>query len=116
MKVIVAGGRFFNDYELLKKKLDHILKNFSNIEIISGAAKGADNLGELYAKEKGYNIIRMPADWDKYGKGAGYRRNEDMASIADCCVCFWDGKSKGTNHMINLAKQYDLQLRIIRYE
>jgi len=116
MRVIIAGGRYFDDYDLLKKKVDSILKKSTNIEIISGMATGADSLGLNYAKEKGYKTIEMPANWDKYGKSAGYRRNEDMASIADACIIFWDGESKGTKHMIDLAKQYNLQLRIIKYK
>jgi hypothetical protein len=116
MKVIIAGGRFFDDYDLLKKKVSAILKNATNITIISGAAKGADTLGENYGYEMGYEVISMPANWEKYGKSAGYRRNEDMAKIADACICFWDGESRGTGHMINLAKQYNLQLRVIRYD
>ena len=55
-KVVIAGGRDFNDYKLLKEKMDWILSNksSSNIVIVSGGAHGADLLGELYAKEKGY--------------------------------------------------------------
>jgi len=116
MRVIIAGGRYFDDYDLLKKKVDSILKNATNIEIISGMASGADTLGLNYGKENGYKVIEMPANWDQYGNSAGYRRNEDMASIADACIVFWDGKSKGSGHMIDLARQYNLQLRIIRYD
>ena len=119
IKIIVAGGRDFNDYELLKEALDLLLMFYIElgyeIVIISGTAKGADKLGERYAKERNYKLIRMPADWDKYGKAAGYRRNVDMANIANACVCFWDGQSKGTNHMITIAKNKNIDLRIIYY-
>lgn len=115
MNIIIAGGRDFNNYPLLKKKMDEILKDISNVNIVSGMAKGADTLGINYAKEKNLKVIEMPADWDKFGKSAGYRRNEDMARISDACVCFWDGKSRGTKHMIDLAKKYELQLRVIKY-
>ena len=57
----------------------------------------------------------MPADWNKHGKSAGYRRNEEMAKVADACICFWDGVSKGTMHMINLAKEYGLETEVIEY-
>ena len=70
MKVIIAGSRYFNNYELLRQYVDHILQNVSqkeSIEIVSGGAKGADELGERYAKERGYKITRFPADWNKYG-------------------------------------------------
>lgn len=115
IRVIVAGGRCFKDYNLLKNKLDIILKNFKEVTIVSGCAKGADSLGEQYAKEKGYNIIRVHADWNKHGKSAGYVRNEEMASISDACVCFWDGKSKGTENMIKISKKFELKLRVINY-
>ena len=116
-KVIIAGGRDFNDYELLKNKCDYYLSNLDNPEIviISGAARGADSLGEKYAKERGYEIDSHPADWDKYGKSAGYRRNKEMVDIASAAICFWDGKSKGTKHMIESAKDKGLKIRVYNY-
>lgn len=116
-KVVVAGGRDFNDYELLKRKLTHFLSRFKpeEIEIVSGGAKGADLLGERFAKEKGCSIKSFIPDWDRYGKGAGYRRNAEMAKYADACVAFWDGSSKGTKHMINLAEKEKIKLKIVRY-
>lgn len=116
-KVIIAGGRDFNDYELLKQKCDYYLSNLDtkDIVIISGAARGADSLGEKYANEKGYKIDSHPANWNKYGKSAGYRRNSEMAEIANGVICFWDGKSKGTKHMIDIAKNKGLPIKIIKY-
>jgi hypothetical protein len=119
IKVIIAGTRDFDNYELLKQKMDKILaarvRNNEEIIIVSGTARGADKLGERYARERGYKIERYPANWDKHGKRAGYIRNEQMAKVADACVCFWDEQSKGTKHMIDLAKQYKLALRVINY-
>ena len=115
MKVIIAGSRNFNDYKFLCEKCDKILSNQKDIEIVSGTANGADKLGETYATERGYKITRFPADWNKYGKAAGYMRNIQMAEYGDALIVFWDGKSKGTKHMIDLAKQYGLKVRIILY-
>ena len=114
MKVIIAGGRFFNDYELLKESCDKILSNTPLIEIVSGTAKGADTLGERYAKENYLEVTKFPADWDKFGKSAGYRRNADMAIYADSLIAFWDGESKGTKSMIHLAKVGKLNIRVIK--
>ena len=119
IKVIIAGTRDFDNYELLKQKMDKILaarvKNNEEIIIVSGTARGADKLGERYARERGYTIKRFPADWDKNGKRAGYIRNEEMAKYADACVCFWDEASRGTKHMIDLATRYKLALRVVKY-
>ena len=115
VKIIVAGSRNFNDYDLLKEKLDFLIKGRKETEIVSGTAKGADFLGEKYAKERSLVVKRFPADWDKYGKRAGYVRNEEMAKYADACVCFWDGSSRGTEHMINLAKKHNLRTIVINY-
>lgn len=111
-KIIVAGSRNFQDYTLLKQKLDHILKNLDGIEIVSGNARGVDRLGERYAQEKRYRLKLFPANWAKYGKSAGYRKNLVMQNYATHVVCFWDGKSKGTKHMIDISK--NLLLRIAR--
>lgn len=116
--VIIAGSRDFADYELLKIVCDHMLSEkckTHNIVIVSGGARGADSLGEEYAKERGYGLQRKPADWDKYGKSAGYIRNREMAEIADACICFWDGQSKGTKHMIDIATDTGLKLKIVNY-
>lgn len=76
-------------------------------------ARGADLLGEKYAVERGYHVDRYPADWNGLGKRAGYIRNEQMARNADALVAFWDGQSRGTKHMIDLASRYGLKIRII---
>jgi len=119
-RVIIAGGRNFNDYALLKKKCDHYLsiqinKNI-NVEIVSGAAKGADKLGERYAKERGFKLTQFPADWDKLGKKAGYIRNDQMRQYSDALICFWDGESKGSQHMISTAKKDGLLTRVVKYK
>lgn len=114
MKIIIAGSRDFNDYETLKKVCDFMLSRQDEIEIVSGGARGADKLGESYAKEKGYPIKQFPADWSK-GKGAGYIRNEDMARYGDALIAFWDGESKGTEHMINLAKKHGLKVKVHKF-
>jgi hypothetical protein len=115
MKIIIAGSRSFNDYKKLCSVCDYMLQNQNGIEIVSGVAFGADKLGELYAKEHGYQITQFFAEWDKFGKSAGYKRNEEMAKYADALIVFWNGQSKGTEHMINLGKQYGLKIKIHRF-
>lgn len=115
-KLIIAGSRDFNDYFLLKTKLTSILQNTTNVEIVSGGCRGADKLGENFAEEMGYSVVTFPADWNKYGKQAGYVRNKQMAEYATHCVCFWDGVSKGTKLMIELARKCKLKLRIVKYD
>lgn len=116
MKVIIAGGRDFNDYELLRTSCDKILSSVEGeIEIISGTAKGTDSLGIQYAKERGYKLKEFPADWDAHGKAAGYIRNKQMAEYAEALIAFYDGTSKGSGHMIELAKSAGLKIRVIKY-
>ena len=88
-RVIIAGGRDFNDYALLKVKCDKILASKSqthNIVVITGTARGADSLGEEYARENGYAIDSRPADWNAHGKSAGFIRNVQMANSADALI------------------------------
>lgn len=115
MKVIVAGSRDFDDYESLKTYCDYILGNLTDIEIVSGTARGADKLGERYAEERGFPVTKFPADWNKHGKKAGPIRNEQMADYADALIAFWDGESRGTKHMIDIAKANFLAVRVYRF-
>ena len=112
-RVIVAGSRDFSDYELLKSKLDSLLSNKNDIEIVSGTCKGADLLGERYGNENNYPINKFPADWKTFGKRAGPLRNKEMADNADALIAFWDGTSRGTSGMIEIAKSNGLQVRVI---
>ena len=117
-KVIIAGGRDFVDYNLLREKVNNILiekRTTHKIVIVSGCARGADTLGMRYASENIFDVDEYPADWDKYGKKAGYMRNVEMAENADALIAFWDGKSKGTKHMIDIATERNLPIRVIRY-
>ncbi len=127
LRVIIAGSRDFDDYLLLSNIIDNVLDVIksktenNNIEIISGTARGADSLGERYAFEHGYKVKRFIPDWDGLGKRAGYVRNADMAKFAcengnqGMLIAFWDGKSKGTKHMIDLAKRYGLEVHIVNF-
>jgi hypothetical protein len=114
-RVIIAGGRDFFDYRLLESRLNRILSQKVNVVIVSGMAKGADSLGERYARERGLLISYFPALWNQHGNRAGFIRNEEMAKNADACVCFWDGKSTGTKHMIDTAETMKIALRVINY-
>lgn len=118
-KVIIAGTRDFVDYELLKEKCDAILQNRRddcNIVVVSGTARGADRLGERYARERGYRIERYPADWDCDGNSAGPIRNAKMADNAHALIAFWDGRSRGTMNMIDTAKAKGLMVRTVNYQ
>jgi hypothetical protein len=116
MRLIVAGSRTFDNYGLLKYMLDYYLQNVKGkVEIVSGGATGADWLGERYAREKGYSVKVFPADWRKYGTAAGPKRNREMSLFATHCIVFWDGKSKGSKSMIEIAEKRGLKLRIVRY-
>lgn len=115
-RVIIAGGRDFDDYDMLVKTMDMVLQNITDeIQVVCGMASGADTLGERYAKERGYKIAYFPADWKKYGRAAGFNRNQEMAKNADALVAFWDGKSKGTKHMLDIAQRYGLRVRLKPY-
>lgn len=124
--MIIAGSRNFDNFSKLKDTCDSILKNtinkydnFDKVRIISGTARGADQLGEQYAKSAGYEVSKFPADWDNLGRRAGYVRNVEMAKFAiennsvGVLIAFWDGKSKGTKRMIEQATKYGLKVYVV---
>ena len=115
MKLAVVGSRDFNDYGLLKSKLDAIHKRKPITLIISGGAKGADSLSEKWAKENNIETLIFIPDWNKFGKRAGFLRNEDIIKNSDAVVACWDGKSKGTKHSIDLAKKYEKSCLIVKF-
>ena len=117
-RLVVAGGREFENYKLLSTQLDKYLPDLiktHDIIILSGCAKGADSLGEQYAREHGFAIEQHPAAWKHYGNAAGPIRNKEMTGEADAVIVFWDGQSKGSKSMINCAKEQGIPCKIVRY-
>ena len=118
-RIIVAGGRSFQDYDLLKESLDMIVLQYENVEIVSGHAKGADAMGEQYAKEHGLPCSVFPAEWSKYGKRADFIRNSQMLEYAakekPMVVAFWNGSSTGTKDTLDKAEQMGITRYVFSY-
>lgn len=115
-RIIIAGGRDFDDYSLLQSKCLPIIERLmANHEVIimSGHAKGADLLGERFANEHGLKLEVYPADWKAHYRSAGFRRNEQMGDIANGLIAFWNGESHETKHMIEYAKSKGLDVNVI---
>lgn len=110
MKTIIAGSRTITDYDVV---LEVIKKsNLEITEVVSGVAQGVDTLGITYAYNNDIPIAQFPANWNKHGKSAGYIRNVEMAQYADALIAVWDGKSKGTKNMIEIANKRNLKVYI----
>lgn len=117
-KLIIAGGRNFNDYEVFKAVLDQYIKDYKDtyeIEIVSGMARGADLLAYQYAKQNNLVCHEFPANWNKYSKAAGFIRNKQMSGFADALLAFWDGHSKGTANMISLMTKLHKPVEVHEY-
>lgn len=110
MKILICGGRDFNDYVKLEDTLNQIEGRFT---IISGAAKGADTLAIQYAKQYGNPVKIYPANWDLYGKAAGLIRNQQMLDHEhpDLVIAFPGGR--GTAHMKRIAREAAVEVREI---
>jgi len=109
MKVAVIGSRSFNDYDLVEETL----KKYEISLLVSGGAKGADSLGERYAKENKIPTMIFLPDWKKHGRAAGMIRNTDIVEEAEIVIAFWDGISKGSKDSILKADKLGKKVIII---
>ena len=117
MKTIIAGSRDYTNYQAVRSIMDRC--PWAVTEVVCGGARGADAMGDQWAKEKGVAVKPFPADWKRqpdgsYDKTAGFKRNEEMAVYADACVAFWDGESPGTRDMIDRALAHKLHLLVVQ--
>lgn len=104
MRVVIAGSRGITNYEVVAKAV--AASGFQITTVISGTARGVDQLGEEYASRNDLKVERYPAQWNVGGKvdrAAGYKRNAIMVNIADAVIAIWDGVSPGTKSTIDLA-------------
>lgn len=135
MKIIIAGGRKFQAYDLLKLSVDKFIRENDipkeTICILGGEAPGADLLGKKYAHQRGFKYKGYQALWDNlntpgaviktnnYGKlynaMAGHDRNLKMALDGDWLIAFWDGYSPGTKNMIKVASEQRLGVTVIKF-
>lgn len=119
IRIVIAGGREFDDYDYMRECMNSIKHLYYNrsIEVISGACRGADELGEKWAAENHFAVDSKPPDYKniKPSKRAPLVRNEEMAKAADVLCAFWDGESRGTRHMIGCAFREGLEIHIFRY-
>lgn len=108
VKAIVAGGRDFKPSQEHLEWLSEVCQRLNVTHIISGGCRGADTLGERFARDNGFDLSVFYAEWDKYGKAAGPMRNRKMAEHADVCILFPGGA--GTRSMLKCAKECNLHI------
>lgn len=114
MKLAVVGSRNFTNYKVASEVINNLRKEYNITSLVSGGANGADKLAERYAEEYNMSIEIYKPDWDKFGKSAGFIRNQTIWDNSDLGVAFWDGKSKGTAHSFEIAKKQKKFLRIVK--
>lgn len=111
MRVIITGSRGWSDRYFIAEVLAELP---GNTTIVHGAARGADRLAAQEAQKLGLLLEEHPADWEQYGKRAGVLRNELMAALgADLCIAFWDGRSAGTEDMMQRAAEHGIPVECI---
>jgi hypothetical protein len=105
MKVAIVGSRSFTNIDVLLYHMQ-IFHPKCFEEIISGGARGADGLARDYARLHNIPYTEYKPDWKQNGRAAGFRRNGKIVANSDIVIAFWDGRSKGTEYTIQLAKQF----------
>ncbi len=113
-KVVVAGSRSITDEDWVHRHITRILADTDQGEIVSGTCYGPDQFGESWAAANNWPVKQFPAQWDTLGRRAGYVRNKTMAQYGTHLIAFLAPESKGTQHMIDLAREFGLKIRIIR--
>ena len=111
MITIIAGSRDFNDFNFIYEHLNNL--PFEIDEVVTGCARGPDSIGKQWAVDSDVHVKEFPANWDKHGKRAGFLRNKEMAVYAEALILFWDGKSKGSKHMLDVALKEQLFVQVV---
>ena len=113
IRLAIVGSRSITDEKFVERIFNVFKYMFGEPkEIISGGAKGPDTFGENWAKKNNIPVKIFKAEWDKYGKAAGFKRNEDIIANCDVCLAIWDGKSHGTLNDFEWCKKYGKELLV----
>lgn len=116
-RVLVCGSRDWRDRRIIRETLRALADCYPDLRIVvvHGAARGADRMAGEEARACGYKVEEHPADWKRHGRRAGAIRNAHMLSLGcSRVIAFWDGKSRGTEHMIAIARDAEARVTVIR--
>lgn len=117
VQLVVAGTREYSNRDEIFARLDKYHQRCKDagteLIIIEGEARGPDLISREWAEARGVPFRPYPADWDEYGKRAGFIRNEEMAKVGTHVLAFWDGQSNGTNDMIERGLKYQRRVLVI---
>ncbi len=109
MIILISGSREYPDLEFVKKFVDGLP---NDTILLNGKARGVDNAARNEALFNNLIVQDYPADWNKYGKAAGFIRNHIMVDLAEYVICFWDGESHGTQDVIDYTLQLEKPLTV----
>jgi GH18 family chitinase len=114
VKIAVIGSRNFSDYFFFHEKLEAIIINLKDFEFVSGRCKsGGDALIKKYCNENQYKLVEHLPDWNKFGKKAGFLRNQLIVDDCTHLVAFWNLESKGTKSSIEMARKQNKPVKIV---
>lgn len=114
-RILITGSRTWTDVETIERDLGILASGFLGMGkrpvLVAGGAKGADTIAENFFRRRGWAIEIHNAQWEQYGKRAGYIRNAKMVELgADICLAFIRDKSKGATMCANLAETAGIQV------
>lgn len=117
MRVLVTGSRDWTDRQAIEDELDKLYYDFPfrHLTVVHGAARGADTIAAMWAAARGSQVSAEahPAEWERYGRAAGHRRNAEMVALgADICLAFPLGESRGTRGCIEMAKKAGIPVEV----
>lgn len=114
VRVIITGSRNANPFVARKLISDRLFELPVDSTIVHGGARGVDRMAGQEAQKLGLLVEEHPADWDRHGKSAGFVRNQEMLDTgADLVLAFWDGRSNGTRHTIEIAERAGIPVEVI---
>lgn len=119
MRILITGSRDWADRDVIRRALIRAGQDAhvhpQGVTVVHGGARGADQIAGELAGEFGCMVEVHRADWDRYGKAAGHRRNAEMVALgADVCLAFPLGESRGTRGCMALAEKAGIP--VVSYE
>jgi hypothetical protein len=120
MKLAIVGTHTIEEsdenYRLMKQAIYVTISLEAIDEIVSGGAPGIDDMAGRFAEKHSLKMTVFPADWNKYGRSAGPRRNTLIIDYADLVIAFPDKQSVGTRDSIKKAKKQGKLLKVWNWE
>ena len=108
--VAITGGKDIADPAAVIARLDMARAKYPDMVLVHGGGPGVEKIAARWAEKHGVHQVVCKPDWDKHGRAAPFRRNDDLLNLLPKGVIAFPG-SGITENLVDKARQLGIPVQ-----